>query len=51
MHKFKKRDPLPIAFFSDGIIIRSFPFYKYSSREAQMILEDILEGYFPSVLR
>jgi len=50
-HQFKKREPLPIAFFKDGMIIKGFPFYKYSAREAQQILEDILEGYYPSILK
>ena len=61
----KKKEPIHIAFYKDGLIIQGYPFYKYSSREAlvlqtllsknnlfpKQIIEDILDGYFPAVLK
>jgi len=50
-HVFKKKEPIHIAFYKDGLIIQGYPFYKYSSREALQIIEDILDGYFPALLK
>lgn len=50
-HIFKKKEPIHIAFYKDGLIIQGYPFYKYSSREALQIIEDILDGYFPAILK
>jgi len=47
MHKFKKREPLPIGFYKNGIALKGFPFYSYGSNDAHQILSDILDGYFP----
>ena len=42
---------MQIGFFKDGLILRGFPFRAYHSKEAQSILSDILEGYFPFDLK
>ena len=36
-----------IFFFKNGLIIKGFPFYHYASKEAQSVLSDILDGFFP----
>lgn len=33
----KKMDPVVIGFYKNGLIIQGFPFYPYSSKEAQVI--------------
>ena len=43
--------PLLIAFYKDGITLEGFPFRPYFSKEAQSILSDILDGYFPYDLK
>lgn len=40
-----------IFFFKNGLIIKGFPFYPYHSKEAQSVLSDILDGYFPYDLK
>jgi len=50
-YKFKRRDPISFCIYKNGIELEGFPFYKYSQKEAQLILEDILDGYFPAILR
>jgi len=40
-----------IFFFKNGLIIKGFPFYPYYSKEAQSVLSDILDGYFPYDLK
>lgn len=32
----KKMDPVVIGFYKNGLIIQGFPFYPYSSKEAQV---------------
>ena len=32
VHKFRKAEPLPIAFFADGIAIKGMNFYPYKSK-------------------
>eukprot|EP00344_Euplotes_crassus_P008057 CAMPEP_0196998096 /NCGR_PEP_ID=MMETSP1380-20130617/3562_1 /TAXON_ID=5936 /ORGANISM="Euplotes crassus, Strain CT5" /LENGTH=468 /DNA_ID=CAMNT_0042414541 /DNA_START=8 /DNA_END=1414 /DNA_ORIENTATION=+ len=49
--KFKKHDEFPIWFFKNGLVLRGFPFYPYYSKEAQSVLSDILDGYFPYDLK
>jgi hypothetical protein len=43
--------PLLIAFYKDGIVLEGFPFRPYYSKEAQSVLSDILDGYFPYDLK
>lgn len=33
------------------MVIKGFPFYPYYSKEAQSVLSDILDGYFPYDLK
>lgn len=51
VHKFRKAEPLPIAFFGDGIAIKGMNFYPYKSKESLRILSDLVDGYFPYVLK
>jgi len=43
--------PLPLTFFQDGVKLGSLSFHEYSSRETQLLLRDVLDGYFPYVLK
>ena len=43
--------PLLIAFYKDGITLEGYPFRPYHSKEAQSILSDILDGFFPYDLK
>jgi len=47
----KKLDPLIIGFYKNGLVIEGFPFHLFSSKEGQHTLADILEGYFPYLLK
>jgi UBX domain-containing protein 11 len=51
MHEFKKLDPIQIFFFKNGIIVAGDKFAPYYSKEAQNVLSDILDGYFPYDLK
>lgn len=51
IHKIRKAEPLPIGFFADGIAIKSYPFFSYKSKESLQVLADILDGYFPYILK
>lgn len=51
MKAFKLLDDVPIFFFANGLMIKGFPFYPYYSKQAQAILSDILDGYFPYDLK
>lgn len=51
MKAFKMLDEVPIFFFANGLMIKGFPFYPYYSKQAQAILGDILDGYFPYDLK
>eukprot|EP01065_Artemidia_motanka_P018045 TRINITY_DN21410_c0_g2_i1.p1 TRINITY_DN21410_c0_g2~~TRINITY_DN21410_c0_g2_i1.p1 ORF type:complete len:496 (+),score=206.35 TRINITY_DN21410_c0_g2_i1:65-1489(+) len=47
VHRFTDPDTIPIAVFSDGIVVNGGPFRPYSWTLARAFLDDILEGYFP----
>ena len=51
VNKFVKQDDFKIWFFKNGLLLQGFPFYPYHSKEAQSVLSDILEGYFPYDLK
>lgn len=51
IHKFRQAKPLPMGFFSNGIAIKGYTFYPYKSNESLHILSDLVEGYFPYVLK
>ena len=51
LHQFKKIDEVLIFFFKNGLIIKGFPFYPYNSKDAQSVLSDILDGFFPYDLK
>ena len=50
-HKFEKQQEFPLWFFKNGLLLKGFPFYPYHSKEAQSVLSDILDGYFPYDLK
>jgi hypothetical protein len=50
-HRFKKKEPVPLAFYKNGMVIAGFPFALYSSKEAMEAMQDILDGYFPTMLK
>ena len=56
MRGFKVHDEVPIFFFANGLMIKGdfvtgMPFYPYYSKQAQSMLSDILDGYFPYDLK
>ena len=51
MHQFQKVQEVLIFFFKNGLIIKGHPYYAYNSKEAQSVLSDILDGYFPFDLK
>ena len=51
MKGFKQHDDVLIFFFANGLMIKGFPFYPYYSKQAQSVLSDILDGYFPYDLK
>ena len=51
-HFFKVLDEVKIYFYKNGLQIEGgFAFSPYHSKEAQSILSDILDGYFPYDLK
>ena len=51
MRQFKALDSVPIFFFQNGLVLKGFPFRPYSSHEAQSLLSDLLDGFFPYDLK
>eukprot|EP00826_Nyctotherus_ovalis_P064386 TRINITY_DN9442_c0_g7_i2.p1 TRINITY_DN9442_c0_g7~~TRINITY_DN9442_c0_g7_i2.p1 ORF type:complete len:390 (-),score=118.76 TRINITY_DN9442_c0_g7_i2:104-1273(-) len=51
VHSLGVLDPLMICFYKNGIVLDGFPFHPYHAREAQGMLSDILDGYFPYDLK
>mmetsp|Transcript_26762 Transcript_26762/g.48241 ORF Transcript_26762/g.48241 Transcript_26762/m.48241 type:complete len:407 (-) Transcript_26762:22-1242(-) len=51
VRKLKTPESVAILFYQNGLILQGFQFKPYSSHEAQSILSDILEGYFPHDLK
>lgn len=43
--------PLPLALFRDGVKLGRLAFKLYSEQAAQQIVRDVLDGYFPYVLK
>jgi hypothetical protein len=40
-----------MGFFGNGIAIKGFKFFPYKSKESLQILSDLVDGYFPFVLK
>lgn len=51
VHKFRKAEPLPIGFFANGIAIKGYKFLSYQSKESLQVLGDLIDGYFPYILK
>jgi len=49
--RFRQVDPVPIAFWADGLQIDGFPFWKYAHPSAKRVLGDLAEAYFPYCLK
>jgi hypothetical protein len=45
--RFKKKEPLLIAFFKNGLMLEGSSLFTYGSKDAVNLLADILDGYFP----
>lgn len=43
--------PLPVTFFHDGVKLADRPFQVYDLRPTQLLIRDILDGFFPYVLK
>ena len=43
--------PVKLRMFRNGIIVSSLPYYPYMAKEANEILRDIVDGYFPHRLK
>lgn len=43
--------PLPLIFFADGLKLGEWAFQQFDSPSSQHLIRDILEGYFPYVLK
>lgn len=42
---------MPIGFFANGIAIKGYKFFSYKTKESLQVLGDLVDGYFPSVLK
>jgi hypothetical protein len=42
---------LPIGFFANGIAIKGYKFLSYQTKESLQVLGDLLDGYFPFILK
>lgn len=51
MKGFKHLKEVSIFFFANGLMIAGMPFYPYYAKQAQSVLSDILDGYFPYDLK
>eukprot|EP00419_Tripos_fusus_P013761 CAMPEP_0172744514 /NCGR_PEP_ID=MMETSP1074-20121228/135393_1 /TAXON_ID=2916 /ORGANISM="Ceratium fusus, Strain PA161109" /LENGTH=420 /DNA_ID=CAMNT_0013575489 /DNA_START=26 /DNA_END=1288 /DNA_ORIENTATION=+ len=43
--------PQPLTFFRDGIKMSDYAFLQYESRTAQDLIKDVLDGFFPRMLK
>lgn len=42
---------MPIGFFANGIAIKGYKFLSYQSKESLQVLGDLIDGYFPYILK
>lgn len=49
--KLQPRKEISITFFKNGIVIEGYQFFSYSSTTGQKILQDIIDGYSPFILK
>eukprot|EP00747_Dinoflagellata_sp_TGD_P165599 gnl/TRDRNA2_/TRDRNA2_187091_c0_seq1.p1 gnl/TRDRNA2_/TRDRNA2_187091_c0~~gnl/TRDRNA2_/TRDRNA2_187091_c0_seq1.p1 ORF type:complete len:560 (+),score=119.67 gnl/TRDRNA2_/TRDRNA2_187091_c0_seq1:127-1680(+) len=47
----EEKPPLPLTFFRDGLKLGEQAFCVYESPTAQQVIRDVLDGYFPYVLK
>lgn len=40
-----------MGFFANGLAIKGYKFFPYKSKESLQILSDLIDGYFPYVLK
>ena len=51
IEKLKQIKELLISFYKNGLIIEGYQFFPYESENASKILQDILDGYSPFILK
>jgi len=51
VHQMGINEALEINFYKNGLMIQGYEFHPYYSREAQGVLSDLLDGYFPYDLK
>ncbi|CAD7942663.1 unnamed protein product [Amoebophrya sp. A120] len=51
LHQFESERLAQLIFFQDGLRLEGHPFYKYEHSTAQRVLRDVLDGYFPYLLK
>ena len=51
VNQIAHQEDLKIWFFKNGLLLKGFPFYPYYAKEAQSVLSDILDGFFPYDLK
>ena len=49
--KLAHRKEIQITFFQNGLVIEGYQFFNYNSVPAQKILQDIIDGYSPYILK
>lgn len=49
--KLQQRKEIKIFFYKNGLVIEGYQFFPYESVVAQKILEDIIDGYSPYILK
>ena len=49
--KLKHRKEISISFYKNGLIIEGYQFIHYNSETSQKILQDIIDGYSPFILK
>ena len=51
IYKLKHKKELLISFYKNGLIIEGYQFFPYESENSQKIIQDIIDGYSPFILR
>ena len=49
--KLKQKKEILISFYKNGLIIEGYQFFPYESEPSQKIIQDIIDGYSPYILR
>jgi hypothetical protein len=49
--RLKQKKEILISFYKNGLIIEGYQFFPYESEPSQKIIQDIIDGYSPYILR